>query len=91
MKDGTRRNLSVWQYRVRAALWVIAGVVSFPLGWANSVALVWIASLYANVATDLSGAAAADNRELIKLLKEVRAGQLEILRRLPPADVTEAR
>ncbi len=69
----------VWQYRLRAALWAAIGIASFPLGWANSVALVWAASLYANVATDLGSAEAADDRAVLDALTDIRA-QLDELR-----------
>lgn len=78
-----KRRAIVWFHRSRAIVWAIVGVLSFPLGWANSVVLVWIASLYANVATDWGNGEAADNRELVQLLTEVRDQNAEILARLP--------
>lgn len=61
----------VWFHRSRAILWAILGIVSFPLGWANSVALVWAASVYANVLTDISAAEAADDREVLARLDRI--------------------
>lgn len=61
----------VWFHRSRAILWVILGVASFPLGWANSVALVWAASVYANVLTDIGAAEAADDREVLARLDRI--------------------
>lgn len=83
MSDDTRRKVKVWAHRSRAIVWAVVGALSFPLGWANSVVLVWVASLYANVSTDWGNGEAADNRELIALLEEIRDGQREILARLP--------
>ena len=56
--------------RLRALAWATVGVISFPLGWASSVVLVWIASVYANVVGEL-GVASAEDDEAV--LKEVRA------------------
>lgn len=56
--------------RVRAIIWAVVGIVSFPLGWANSVVLVWIASVYANVASEVAAGEAADDEAV---LTEVRA------------------
>ena len=62
----------VWIHRSRAVAWAVVGALSFPLGWANSVVLVWIASLYANVSTDWGNGEAADNTEVIDAIKELR-------------------
>lgn len=62
----------VWFNRASALGWVVAGVAAFPLGWAYSVAFVTIASIYANVKTDWGTAEAADQREVLKLLKEIK-------------------
>lgn len=63
----------VWFHRTRAILWVLVGVLSFVFGWQNSVVLVWIASLYANVSTDWGNGEAADDRELTETLTRVEA------------------
>lgn len=55
--------------------WTLLGVLSFFMGWQNSVALVWIASVYANVKTDLGAAEAADDRKVLKELAAIRAEQ----------------
>lgn len=73
----------MWFHRSRAVVWAIVGAVSFPLGWANSVVLVWVASAYANTVSDWTAAEASDNRELVALLTEVRDQNTEILARLP--------
>lgn len=65
--------------RLRAFAWALVGAVSFPLGWANSVVLVWIASVYANVASEIAAGEAADDDAVIS---EIRA-----LRRPRPARV----
>lgn len=68
-------TVKVWFHRARAITWVLIGVVSFPLGWANSVVLVWIASVYANSLTDWGAAEAADDRTVMDALDAVRADQ----------------
>lgn len=69
-------------------MWVVGGVLSFVFGWANSVALVWVASLYANVVSDWTAAEAADNSHLIEQLevlmgksKPQRAAKVAAMRR----------
>ncbi len=61
--------------RLRALAWAVVGVLSFPLGWANSVVLVWIASVYANVASEIAAGEAADDEAV---LTEVRALRREM-------------
>ncbi len=68
---GRRPSGKIWFHRARAILWGIVGVLSFPLGWANSVVLVWIASLYANVSTDWGNAEAADDRAVLERLDRI--------------------
>lgn len=58
--------------RTRALAWAVAGVVSWPLGWANSVALVWLASVYANVESGIAAGEAADNRAVLVELAKLR-------------------
>lgn len=62
----------VWFHRARAIVWVIIGAASYPLGWANSVAVVWTASLYANIMTDWGAAEAADEHEVMDELAEIK-------------------
>jgi hypothetical protein len=50
---------------------VVIGAVSFWFGWTESVTLVLIASLYANVVGDWGAAEAADNREVLERLDEL--------------------
>ncbi len=59
--------------RLRALAWEIVGVVSFPLGWANSVVLVWIASVYANVESGIAAGEAADDRAVLDAVNALRA------------------
>lgn len=61
----------VWFHRARAATWAVIGALSFTFGFANSVTLVWIASLYANVVSDWTAGEAADNREVIDLITKL--------------------
>jgi hypothetical protein len=58
--------------RLRAIAWVIVGVISFPLGWADSVALVWIASVYANFVGELGAAEAADDEAVLSEVRTLR-------------------
>lgn len=64
---------SVWFHRARATAWLAFGLISFAVGWANSVALVWAASVYANVMTDWTAAEAADDRRVLAAIAEMRA------------------
>jgi hypothetical protein len=57
--------------RLRAVAWVLLGVVSFPLGWAESVVLVWVASVYANVAGEMATGEAADDRAVTDRLDRI--------------------
>jgi hypothetical protein len=69
----------VWFGRARAAGWVVLGLASFALSIQDSVALVWAASVYANVVSDLAVAEAADDALVMEELKAIRADQAEIL------------
>jgi hypothetical protein len=78
--------------RARAIVWLALGVVSWPLGWMNSVALVWMASVYANVESGFATGEAADDGKVTKrldvheaLLREHGSLLREILDRLPHA------
>lgn len=64
--------------RVRAIMWALIGAVSFPLGWANSVILVWIASVYANVASEMATGEAADDKAVTDRLDRLESGQKRI-------------
>jgi hypothetical protein len=69
-------------HRGRAGCWAIIGVLSFIFGWANSVALVWAASVYANVVSDIGAAEAADDRRVTDRLDRIeRILLLEMRRR----------
>lgn len=76
----------VWFHRSRSIAWMIVGVLSFPLGWANSIVLVWIASLYANVASDWSASEAADDRAVIERLDRIEALLLARIGTIPTSD-----
>jgi hypothetical protein len=58
--------------RARAVFWIALGVVSWPLGWMNSVALVWMASAYANAESGFATGAAFDDSELRNEIKAMR-------------------
>lgn len=62
----------VWFGRIRAIIWLIVGAVSFVLGWQSSVALVWIASFYANAESGFATGEAADDRLVVSKLAEMR-------------------
>lgn len=61
----------VWFHRSRAALWLCVGVASFIFGWENSVVLVWLASLYANIVSDWGAGEAADDRRVVQRLDRI--------------------
>lgn len=77
----------VWFARARAAAWIIIGIVSFPLGWSDSVVLVWIASVYANVESGFATSEAADDSAVLERLDRIEAK----LNRLAGEDATEDR
>jgi hypothetical protein len=62
----------VWFNRVSAVLWAVFGLAALPLGWANSVVLVWLASAYANAKTDWGTAAAQDDSSVLDAIQELR-------------------
>lgn len=72
MDTERKRKLKVWMNKGSAVGWAIAGVLSFPLGWAYTVAFVTIASIYANVKTDWGTAEAADDRQVLDAIGELR-------------------
>lgn len=59
--------------RFRALFWAALGVLSFPLGWASSVVLVWIASVYANVESGWGSGEAADDTAVTAQLDTIKA------------------
>ena len=56
----------VWLNKVSGIAWALFGALAFVLGWQNSVALVWLASVYANAKTDWGTAEAADDSKVLK-------------------------
>lgn len=73
----TKTPRAVWFGRARAAAWLLAGLLAQVFGLTSSVALVWWASVYANVESGMATATAADNREV---LQEVRALRGDVAR-----------
>lgn len=61
----------IWFGRGRALVWILLGLASFPLGWSDSVVLVWIASVYANVESSIASSEAADDRALHERLDRI--------------------
>lgn len=49
------------------------GVLAQLTGWSSSIPLLWFASVYANVKSDVGAAEAADNGEVMQLLREMNA------------------
>lgn len=56
----------------------MVGVLSFTFGWQNSVVLVWLASLYANIVSDWGAGEAADDREVLGCLNRIERRQQSI-------------
>lgn len=73
----------VWFHRARAALWLIVGVLSFAFGWADSVVLVWVASLHANIVSDIGAAEAADDRDVMDRLERIEHQLAALVERRP--------
>jgi hypothetical protein len=63
----------VWFGRARAAAWLLVGAGAQVFGLADSVALVWWASVYANVESGFATAEGADDRKVLDELRAVRA------------------
>lgn len=77
--------------RLRAIAWVVIGIVSFPLGWASSVALVWIASVYANFVGELGAAEAADDEAVLTEVRALREQVAELRSVLDRLGLTQTR
>jgi hypothetical protein len=58
----------IWFHRSRAVGWVLLGAATFIFGFQDSVVMVWIASVYANVVSDWTAGEALDHRDLTKRL-----------------------
>lgn len=61
----------VWFHRTIAVLWCAFGLLSFYMGWQESVMLVWLASVFANVYGPWSAAEAADDHTLMDQLERI--------------------
>lgn len=66
-------------HRCSAAFWGVLGLISFALGWQNSVAMVWLASVYANIKSDWGAAEAADDSAVTERLDRHERMLVEIL------------
>ncbi len=62
----------VWIHRALAGMWVLLAVPGV-IWWAESILFVIAASVYANVASELAGAEAADDRDLAERLDRIEA------------------
>lgn len=69
----------IWFHRGRAAAWVLLGLATFLLGLADSVALVWAASVYANAVSDWTAGEAADDRDLHERLDRIEQAPQRLL------------
>lgn len=81
-----RTKTRVWFARTRAVVWALFGAVSFAMGWSNSVALVWFASVYANVESGIASGEAADDSKIMRVLNEIndRTKRMEVPRMAQP-------
>jgi len=79
---GRRRSSrrKVWAHRALAAVWALLAIPGV-LWWAESILFVIAASVYANVASELAGAEAADDRLIAARLDEL-AGRLDRIEQL---------
>lgn len=62
------QNKKIVLNKAAAIAWVVAGIMSFPLGWAYTIWFVVICSIWANVYSSWATAEAADDREMKDLL-----------------------
>lgn len=61
----------IWFHRSRAVGWVLLGIATFIFGLQDSVVMVWIASVYANVVSDWTAGEALDHKDLTKRLVRI--------------------
>jgi hypothetical protein len=64
---------------------VVIGALSFPLGFSDNIAIVWLASVYANVVSDLGAGEAADDSAVLAKLEQLRVAGISRGRRMQPA------
>lgn len=57
--------------KAAAIVWVVAGVLAFPFGWAYTIWFVVVCSIWANVFASWSTAEATDNRDVIERLRRI--------------------
>jgi hypothetical protein len=62
----------VWLHRALAATWIVLAIPAV-LWWKESILFVILASVYANVASEMSAAEAADDRQLAERLDRIEA------------------
>lgn len=84
-----RLDRKVRFHKWSAVAWVAIGIISFVMGWQDLVALVWVASVYANVKSDLGAAEAADDREVLARLDRIEALLNELAGQAKVEHVTE--
>jgi hypothetical protein len=61
----------IWFHRSRAIGWLLLGAATFIFGFQDSVVMVWIASIYANVVSDWTASEAVDDRDVITRLDRI--------------------
>lgn len=61
----------IWFHRGRAIGWVFLGAATFIFGFQDSVVMVWIASVYANVVSDWTAGEALDHKDITKRLDRI--------------------
>jgi len=69
----------VWFHRTVAFLWLAFGLISFWQGWQELIALVWFASVYANLVGHWSAAEAADDHTITDHLDGIERKLNDIL------------
>lgn len=77
LKDG--KTFKIYFNKTTAVAWALFGPTAFFIGWSESVALVWVASVWANVKSDWATAEAADDRDLVAQLTRIEENQMVIL------------
>lgn len=66
------RSRIVWFHRIRAIAWIVLAVPAV-IWWADSILLAILLSLYANAASDLGAAEAADDKAVLDRLDQIEA------------------
>ena len=65
----------VWAHRALAGVWVLLAIPGV-IWWAESILFVILVSLYANFASEMSAAEAADDRDVLRRLDRIERRQV---------------